>query len=278
MRRSKLTEFPNSRLALWSSRLSWFALTVAALSVAIVRSGIFEVEPALATFAAALVCAVLAVFLALASFIVIWRRGFKGLGHALNGMALGLALLAYPAYLGYFGSRLPLINDITTDPDHPPQFNELAHLRPRGTNDYPGTQAAALQKSAYPDIAPLQLDVRPRVAYNIVIRVITGRKWHVLDSHPPDPFGARQNGLIEAVARTPVMGLRHDVVVRVGASGTGARVDVRSASRFGISDFGANAKRVRELIEAIDDAAGEVPDTVPEPEKRPAIKRIRSNR
>ena len=42
-----------SRLAAWSGRLALFALAVAALSIIIVRSGILEIVPALATFAAA---------------------------------------------------------------------------------------------------------------------------------------------------------------------------------------------------------------------------------
>jgi len=37
-------------------------------------------------------------------------------------------------------------------------------------------------------------------------------------------------------------------VVRIAADGTGSRVDVRSLSRIGKSDVGANAKRVREYL------------------------------
>ena len=46
-----------SRLAAWSGRLAWFALAVAVFSIIIVRSGILEIVPALATFAAALIFA-----------------------------------------------------------------------------------------------------------------------------------------------------------------------------------------------------------------------------
>jgi hypothetical protein len=52
------------------------------------------------------------------------------------------------------------------------------------------------------------------------------------------------------------MGFRDYVVVRIRPGQDGARVDVRSASRYGRSDLGANASRVRALIEDIDDAAG----------------------
>ena len=76
----------------------------------------------------------------------------------------------------------------------------------------------------------------------------------------------RREGRIEAVARTPIMGFRDDVVIRIRPMGTGSRVDVRSASRYGYHDFGANAARVASLIEDIDDAA--TPDKTEQPVKK----------
>src|SRR5207302_11014140 len=52
------------------------------------------------------------------------------------------------------------------------------------------------------------------------------------------------------------MGFPDDVVIRVRAAEDGARVDMRSASRFGTHDFGANASRLRALSNDIDDVAG----------------------
>jgi uncharacterized protein (DUF1499 family) len=111
-----------------------------------------------------------------------------------------------------------------------------------------------LQRAAYPDIEPLLLNVTPQEAYNSALAVITRRKWRIVDVRPPQP--GRRDGLIEAVARTPIMGFRDDVVIRIRPAQEGARVDVRSASRYGRGDLGANASRVRALIEDIDDVAG----------------------
>src|SRR5476651_197132 len=161
-RRPSFGEEPKSRLAVWSGRCGWFALAVAALSVIILRSGMLDIEPSLATFAAALVFAGLAILLAFASFVVIWRQGLAGLRSAVLGLFVGLMLLAYPSYLGYRATVLPMITDVTTDPDNPPRFEALARLRPRGRVDYPGAKSAALQRAAYGDIVPLQLSVPPR--------------------------------------------------------------------------------------------------------------------
>ena len=60
MARRPLHDEPTSKVATWSSRLGLFAFAVAALSIIIVRSGLLEIVPALATFGAALVFAGLA--------------------------------------------------------------------------------------------------------------------------------------------------------------------------------------------------------------------------
>ena len=44
------------------------------------------------------------------------------------------------------------------------------------------------------------------------------------------------------------MGFTDDIVLRVTASGSGSRVDVRSASRHWRSDVGVNAARVRAYL------------------------------
>jgi uncharacterized protein (DUF1499 family) len=267
LRRSVIEELP-SPLALWSARLALFGAAVAVLSIIIVRSGILEIAPAVATFGAALVFAVAAIVLAFASFVAIWINGAPGLGRAFLGFFVGLALIAYPAFIAVSARKLPQINDITTDFTNPPRFDVLARLRPRDRIDYPkffGDQ----QRKGYPDIVPLQLELPTRTAYDLALKIVTGRKWLVLDQRPP--AGPRP-GTIEAVARTTVMGFRDDVVVRVSAIAAGSRIDVRSASRYGLSDFGTNATRIRALLTEIEEAANDLPEPRVEekqPEKPP---------
>ena len=264
-RRPTFGDEPMSRLAIWSGRFALFAFAVAVLSVVIVRSGLLEIVPSLATFAAALVFAALAVLLALASFITIWRQGLSGLGHSILGLLLGLLLLIYPSYLGYRAIKLPAIADITTDATNPPRFEMLARQRARGTSDYPGARVAALQRVGYPDIAPLQLNAPLKLTYDVTLALVTKRKWHVVDARAP--AANRREGVIEATARTPIMGFRDDIVIRVTGVGNGARVDMRSASRFAWHDFGANASRIRSMFEDIDDGVSSAPEPRPEPEK-----------
>src|SRR5260370_33795210 len=92
--------------------------------------------------------------------------------------------------------------------------------------------------------------------------VITRRKWRVVDARAPSP---NRDGHIEAIARTPIMGFRDDVAVRIRSTREGAKIDIRSASRYGKTDFGANAARVLPLLGDIDDAPA--PDKTARPER-----------
>jgi uncharacterized protein (DUF1499 family) len=56
------------------------------------------------------------------------------------------------------------------------------------------------------------------------------------------------DGRIEASARTAWFGFTDDVVIRLRSEGDGTRVDIRSASRVGVSDLGKNAERVRDFL------------------------------
>ncbi len=62
----------------------------------------------------------------------------------------------------------------------------------------------------------------------------------------------REEGRIEATATTRWFRFKDDVVIRVQPQGTGSRIDVRSKSRLGRSDLGANAKRIRAYWRELD--------------------------
>jgi uncharacterized protein (DUF1499 family) len=178
---------------------------------------------------------------------------------------ISLALIGYPSYLGVRAYQLPPIHDVTTDPIDPPRYEVIARLRPRGSIEYAGLHAAEQQREAYPDVEPLQVSVTAQEAYDVALAVVTKRRWRIVDQRPPQ--AGRRDGRIEAVARTPIMGFRDDVVVRVRALPDGARLDFRSASRYGRHDIGTNAARIRSLSEDIDDAVAAL---TPEKPKQPA--------
>jgi uncharacterized protein (DUF1499 family) len=165
-------------------------------------------------------------------------------------------VLAYPAYLGLQYRKLPPIHDITTNPIDPPRFEALARLRAgEGANSavYAGLYSAEQQRTAYPDIETVELEIPVQRAYELTLQLVNKRKWLVIDERAPQL--PRRIGRIEAVARTPIMGFREDVSIRVTPDGEDSRVDIRSSSRYFESDLGSNAARVAKLIEDINSAA-----------------------
>ena len=277
MARRRITEQPPSRLAIWSRRIALFSLAATFIAIIVVRSGALEIVPALSTLGGALALAMLAILLAFGAAVSIWKDGVGGIGEAVTGLLIGLALITYPLYVGVKAYKLPAIYDITTDPIDPPRFDVIARLRPRDANSvtYAGLYTAEQQRVAYSDIEPDLTDASPQEAYAAVLKVINKRKWPIVDARPPQETAPR-DGRIEAVARTPVLGFPiDDVSVRIRATADGARIDVRSASRYGRHDLGSNAARVRALIDDVDNvlAAPEKKQLPPKP-AQPAGKGI----
>jgi uncharacterized protein (DUF1499 family) len=257
---------PFSALATWSRRLAVFSAIATVVSVMVVRFGFLETKFALATLFGALAFAGLSILAAFAGLVAIWRDGSRGIGRILTALLLNTLVLAYPAYLAVRYRSLPAIHDITTDPINPPQFEELARLRGTdGANTavYAGLYSAEQQRLAYPEIEPVELDLTAQRAFDIVQKLVARRKWLVIDARAPQP---RQPGHIEAVAKTPVLGLREDIAIRIAPDSDGSRVDIRSASRYFEHDLGSNAERVSKLIDDINTAAE---NTVEKPTKQP---------
>src|SRR5277367_3728822 len=247
---------PVSGLAAWARNLAVFSVVAVVVSIIIVRFGFLEMKPALATFFGALGCAALSILIGLAGFAAIWQNGTRGMVRILIAFVIDAAILAYPAYLALQYRKLPPIHDITTDPIDPPRFEALARLRScdgANTAVYAGLYSAEQQRKAYPDIEPVEIEVPVQRAYEIALALVHKRKWLVIDERPPQP--QRPIGRIEAVARTPIMGFREDVSIRVAPDGDDSRVDIRSSSRYFESDLGSNAARVAKLIDDINTAA-----------------------
>src|SRR5271154_3719758 len=107
MVRRRIAEQPTSRLAIWARRIALFSLAATVIGIVIVRSGTLDIVPALSTVAGALLLAVVAILLAFGAGVVIWTEGIAGAGEAVTALFIGLALVAYPLYIGAKAYRLP---------------------------------------------------------------------------------------------------------------------------------------------------------------------------
>jgi len=157
----------------------------------------------------------------------------------LMGIMAGAPVISLRAQAG----SLPSIHDITTDTRNPPVFVALLDARKASPNgaDYGGPEVAAAQAKAYPNVRPLLLPMPPQQAHVRALDAARQMGWEIVSSDPA-------TGRIEATATTFWFGFKDDVIVRVGGQGNSSRIDVRSVSRVGKSDIGANARRIQEYL------------------------------
>lgn len=172
---------------------------------------------------------------------------------ALLAAAVGGLGVYAPLQMKSLAAANPFIHDVTTDFDEPPAIVAAAELERRNPPDYLGDKSvregdrptAELQREAFPDIQPALYEADPAVVFDAALAVARSYGWEVLASDV-------ETGTIEAAATSFWFGFVDDVIIRVRATETGTRVDVRSKSRVGGSDLGANAARVRAYLDRLD--------------------------
>lgn len=175
------------------------------------------------------------VIVALAGLMVWLRRREGGATAVLLGLILSLPVAGLGAAFEIAARTTPPINDISTDTDDPPVFWFTAT-----PSDYPAQNAEA-QRAAYPDVHPLDLSLPVDDAFAAALGLVEERGWEVLSADP-------EESQIEAIARSRLFGFEDELAVRVTETDSGARIDMRSRSRLGQIDRGANARRIEAYL------------------------------
>ncbi len=240
----------SSKPARGSRLLAIFAAQVLLISVALHRFDLLATPVATNLLTISAFGGLAALAMAGHALVRIWREGLLGGGHAVAGALIALLLLAGPLWYLPGLLTLPKINDISTDFRNPPKFEKISSLRAKDANPtrYPGVETSEMQMLAYPDIRPLVLERSAEETFELIYEAVKRLDWEIVNERKPK---GDMPGKIEAVTRTLLMGYRDDIAVRVSARTGKARIDVRSASRYGEHDFGANARRIARLFTEI---------------------------
>lgn len=252
--RPKVYFTPRSELALWARRIAVVSLQLLILAAILHRFAGLSTPAALNVIGTAFMGGAIALGLSALAVLQVWRLGLTGWGNAFFAAFIGAFILATPAaYLPSWLS-LPALKDVSTDTADPPPLVSLASIRPQGANDpaFPA-EAAAAQQAAYPDIQPLTVERPADETFELALGALERLEWPVVAKTAPDDAHA---GLIEAQPQTSLIGVKNDLVVRIASlqldGKTASRVDVRSSSRYGDHDFGANADRIRTFLDALE--------------------------
>lgn len=209
------------------------------------RFGLTGLGPAFGSLALAVLGAAIVLVVSFVMVIVTTRKGLVDNRQQLVIAALFSLLPLLAAVPQYFKvSAVPAIHDISTDLQEPPMFDAVLAERGEFSNDLNlEPHEAEQQQGAYPDVLPVTstLAVEDAISRSVAVLEQMGMRVINVDIDA---------GRVEAVATTFWFGFKDDVVVRVRANNEGSRIDVRSVSRVGQSDLGANAERVRSFIAA----------------------------
>jgi uncharacterized protein (DUF1499 family) len=173
-----------------------------------------------------------------------WRHG--NVGSLVFALLIALAVAYVPWSWQRKARSVPAIHDITTDMERPPQFVAVQPLRADAPNpaEYGGSEIAVQQREAYPDIQPLVLREETGAAFRRAHAAAEDMGWELVAADSAQ-------GRIEATATTRWFGFKDDVVIRIEPVAEGSRIDVRSVSRVGRGDVGANAARIRAYIDRL---------------------------
>jgi uncharacterized protein (DUF1499 family) len=166
-----------------------------------------------------------------------------------RGAILGRMLVALPGavlLISLLAGRgdYPPIHDVTTDIKDPPVFTMAMEQRPESANSLEiDPQAISAQQEAYPDVQTIRTSLDIEAAFDRALAVAGDLGWDIYHQD-------RNAGVIEAVETTEIMAFKDDIVIRLRSNAQGTKVDLRSVSRVGIGDIGANAKRIRAFQQA----------------------------
>jgi hypothetical protein len=223
--------------------LDAFGLAAGACAVAGTAMAWLRLVPAMLGFGLFVLGGLTAAVVAVAAV----ARLARGRGIGLGG-ATGLLVGAGFVLIAVRGARVPAINDFTTDLADPPAFRYAGTLPPNVGRDlsYPAS-FAPIQRACCADLRGARVPGARDEAFARARSLAQGTPgWTVTQADAAA-------GVIEVVATTRVFGFQDDIVIRVREEGGDtSRVDMRSKSRDGRGDIGANAARIRAFVAALE--------------------------
>ena len=234
------------RTAKISSTLAKFAPSCALAGLLGVHIGVVEPLGGFLFFQLSLLTGLLALGFGIAT-VITTRADKEGPARSAGwfGMASGMVILTVTVVGAGGGLGVPPINDITTDLENPPAFASASDVPDFEGRDMSYPPAFVdMVRTHYADIKPIRLDQPTLSAYEKAIATAQSLGWQIVHQNP-------KALTIDARDTSFLFKFVDDIVIRVTADGSDAVIDVRSKSRDGKSDLGANAARISKFADAL---------------------------
>lgn len=238
-----------SVVAVISAGMGVSAVVIAMLGPALIWLGLIAPLMGFLSFALAALLGIISLALGLIGAVLTRKSsGRSGRGRAWIGVGTGGSLILVLLIGVSSSGNAPPIHDVTTNIDDPPLFSDAVRNAPGRANgvDYPdgGPNVPGQQRNGFPELGSLQLGDTPADVLERCREVAETLGWTVTMI---DVAALR----MEAYETTSVFRFVDDIVVRVRSSNTGSVVDLRSNSRVGGGDLGANAARIIAFLELL---------------------------
>jgi len=240
------------RIALLIAALPILSIVVGAVAT---KTGLLDWKLGfgLLTFRGPPMIAMLSVATGVIGLVVALMAGIKDLWlRAAAPLVVTLVVMGGFMGLRSVATSVPPIHDVATDWSEPLTFSE-AVMASRGAGSNlvlpdplapDKSRVADVNAKACPEAKPAILAEAPAAAYDKVKAALLSVGLTVMTDDAA-------TGRIEAVATSRLYGFKDDVVARVRAKDAGTQVDLRSVSRVGMSDLGANCKRITAIRAAL---------------------------
>jgi uncharacterized protein (DUF1499 family) len=125
----------------------------------------------------------------------------------------------------------------------PRLFTAAAKQRGEGSNSLEiDSDTLAQQAQAYPELKTLVMKAPYDYVYEKAEKTAKTMGWKIYRQ-------SYNSGVMEAVDTTSIMNFKDDIVIRIRTNEEGTLVDLRSVSRVGLGDMGANAARINAFLE-----------------------------
>ncbi|GJL95180.1 MAG: hypothetical protein DHS20C05_15850 [Hyphococcus sp.] len=247
------------KLLIWIVSLAAIVLAlVIAVSGPGTRFGVWDYGFGLGLIRKAALPLMIATGLSVVSFVLALITARQLAPLALIATLMGAGAAFVPIKMKELAEANPYIHDITTDFSNPPQIITAADFERANPAAYVGDEPAPgselstadAQREAFPDIAPIMTTVAPEEAMNLSRDIVEAMSMNILNEETSET-----TRIIEAAYKSTWFGFVDDFVVRISEEGGKTRIDLRSKSRVGTSDLGANAARIRDFISRFEAAS-----------------------
>lgn len=245
-----------------SKLLNWVAVLSALgfpLALAGFRLGLYQFGTSFKLLSYSFYLAVAVFLVGLVLFFIHRRSKPTSSRNALIAVAISLIPIVGLGSQIFVASSVPAIHNISTDIVDPPQFDTIVAMRGKGTNPLEyrieGGNLGEIQRDAYPDIKTITANIDIASAFDKAVSIAENLGWDILDKSVDWKTVGKNEAnetIIEATQTTTLWQFKDDIVIRLRSNSQTpdtTYIDLRSVSRIGQSDLGANARRIQRFID-----------------------------